>query len=188
MQTGLIWTEQTPWYKRNTLFGGQEVTVHSLCSPDFLLSLDPVRVSVHSVTHLQVRCICSDSVCLRFIPLLCSPLSHLCHCLVIAFSSLFCTWCDFLPSTVTSITWEIHWITACEKHTSKWNSSASTKWHQDTGLGGAGAEDKLLQVCSRATWVLISSYCLCWSEGLKWQKGSTRDTRKCFLGTGMLQK
>lgn len=118
-------------HNKHPLFGRQEVAIYSSCIPDVQLSLHPgtdPSVAACGVTLSRVRCrISLDSACLS--SLLCIPLSHSCHCLVIAFSLLFCTWCDFLPSTVINITWEIHWITAHEKHTFKWSSFAlnSTK-------------------------------------------------------------
>lgn len=117
LQVELVWTDQVSWYKRNTLFGRQEIALLSLCLPDVPLLLHPgadLSVSSHGMTLSQVRChISLDLVCLRFIPLLCTPSSHLCLCLVIAFSLLFYTWCDLLPSTVTDITWEIKTLNYC---------------------------------------------------------------------------
>lgn len=110
------------------------------CHPQLLLLRCPPLPaprcrSVHAVTLSRVRCcIIPPSTCLRSVSPLCIPLCHSCRCCVTA-ALLFCTWCDFFPSTVISITWEIHWIIACEKHTVKKKSFPFNKWHQGTGLG-----------------------------------------------------
>lgn len=137
------------------------------CHPQLLLlQCPPVPARrcwpVHAVTLPRVRCcIIPLSACLRSVLLLCTALSHSCRCLVIA-SLLFCTWCDSLPSTVISITWEICWIIACENYTVKKKSFIKQRTNCCRFVVGKRG--------------LTSSPCQWWNNRLKWQQGCTLDT------------
>lgn len=194
LQVGLIWTDQASWYKRNTLFGRQEVAGHRSCLSDVPLSLHP------GADLSESRCVARHShgwgvvsartrfawVLFLFCALLC-----LTHVTALSLPSP----CFSAPDVISCL---LLLLTSHGKYTELLHvrnilpSEAVLLYLNGTkalALGEDKAEDKLLQVCSRATWGLTSSSCLCWSDRLKWQQeGWTLNTRKSFLGTGMLKQ
>lgn len=95
LQVGLIWTDQASWYKSNTLFGRQEVAIHSQGLSDVQLPLHPGtsqslsawRDTFMGEVSYQPRFSLSE-VYSSFVYSFVSFMSLPCHCLFLAFLHL----------------------------------------------------------------------------------------------------
>lgn len=141
------------------------------CHPQLLPLPAPRCWSVHAGTLSRVRSrIILLSLCLRSLSLLCTPLSHSCHCLVTALSLPSCF---SAPDVIFCL---LLLLASHGKYTellhvrntlSKRRVFLLINGTKALALGGDKADSKLLQIFFRETQGLTSSPCQWWNNRLK---------------------